>query len=74
MTYAAFCRNYGSHQTGKQPYRCWNEEILGSARDWLILAWDVVLSQLEGHAEGFEKGLSRLFREVCESIASKQSR
>ncbi|RAK74660.1 uncharacterized protein BO72DRAFT_488077 [Aspergillus fijiensis CBS 313.89] len=72
MTYAAFCRNYGSHQTGKQPYRCWNEEILGSARDWLILAWDVVLSQLEGHAEGFEKGLSRLFREVCESIAKHQ--
>ncbi|PYI32270.1 hypothetical protein BP00DRAFT_445723 [Aspergillus indologenus CBS 114.80] len=69
LTYAAFCRNYGSHQTKSQPqYRCWNEEILGSARDWLKLAWDVVLSQLEGHAEGFEKGLSRLFGEVCESI------
>ncbi|PYI23435.1 hypothetical protein BO99DRAFT_323354 [Aspergillus violaceofuscus CBS 115571] len=68
MTYAAFCRNYGSHQTKSQQYRCWNEEILGSARDWLKLAWDVVLSQLKGHAEGFEKGLSRLFGEVCESI------
>ncbi|PYH84639.1 hypothetical protein BO82DRAFT_304125 [Aspergillus uvarum CBS 121591] len=69
LTYAAFCRNYGSHKTKSQPqYRCWNEEILGSACGWLKLAWDGVLSQLEGHAEGFEKGLSRLFGEVCESI------
>jgi hypothetical protein len=26
LTYAAWCRHNGTHETQKQPYRCWNED------------------------------------------------
>lgn len=68
MTYAAFCRNYGTHETAKQPYRCWNEEILGSGIDQLSLAWDSVLNWLEEEGRELEDEISRIFQGVHDSI------
>lgn len=68
MTYAAFCRNYGTYETAKQPRRCWNEEILGSGIDQLSLAWDSVLNWLEEEGKKLEDEISRIFQGVHDSI------
>ncbi|GLB21784.1 hypothetical protein AtubIFM61612_002334 [Aspergillus tubingensis] len=68
MTYAAFCRNYGTYETPKQPYRCWNEEILGPGNDQLSLAWDSVLNWLEEQGKKLKDELSRIFQGVYDSI------
>ncbi|PYH72821.1 uncharacterized protein BO88DRAFT_358796 [Aspergillus vadensis CBS 113365] len=68
MTYAAFCRNYGTYETAKQPYRCWNEEILGSGIDQLSLAWDSVLNWLGEEGKKIEDEISRIFQGVHDSI------
>ncbi|KAI2993530.1 hypothetical protein CBS147346_10936 [Aspergillus niger] len=68
MTYAAFCRNYGTHETAKQPYRCWNKEILGPGINQLSLAWDTLLNWLEEHGKELEDELTRIFQGVHDSI------
>ncbi|PWY94991.1 hypothetical protein BO94DRAFT_456160 [Aspergillus sclerotioniger CBS 115572] len=68
MTYAAFCRNYGTHQTAKQPYRCWNKEILGPGIDQLSLAWRSMLDWLEEHSQNLEDELTDVFQGVRGSI------
>lgn len=71
MTYAAFCRNYGTHETAKQPYRCWNKEILGPGINQLSLAWDTLLNWLEEHGKELEDELTRIFQGVHDSIRGK---
>ncbi|GIK05752.1 hypothetical protein Aspvir_009865 [Aspergillus viridinutans] len=58
-TYAAWCRNYGTHQPAKQDYRCWNEEILGQGSDQLSTRWDTMLGWLEEKRDDLEEGLSK---------------
>ncbi|KAL4870412.1 hypothetical protein BDV12DRAFT_207717 [Aspergillus spectabilis] len=68
MTYAAWCRNYGTHQTGKQPYRCWNEEILGQGITQLSNRWDTMLDYLEDKKDDLNEKVSNLFQGLCDSI------
>ncbi|KAJ5950769.1 uncharacterized protein N7479_009182 [Penicillium vulpinum] len=46
-TYTAFCRKFGEYSTGKQPYRCWNNELVQPARDGLDLQWENILDWLQ---------------------------
>ncbi len=32
-TYAAFCRQYGTYNTGAAGYHCWNEEAMSAMND-----------------------------------------
>ncbi|KAL4772902.1 hypothetical protein BDW60DRAFT_186096 [Aspergillus nidulans var. acristatus] len=67
-TYAAWCRNNGTYETPKQPYRCWNEEVLGRASTQLSAAWETILDILEGEKNEIDEELSRLFQGICDSI------
>ncbi|GLA14395.1 hypothetical protein AnigIFM62618_000774 [Aspergillus niger] len=68
MTYAAFCRNYGTYETAKQPYRCWNKEILGPGISQLSMAWETMLNWLQEHGKGLEDELTKIFQDVHNSI------
>ncbi|KAK3903178.1 hypothetical protein C8A05DRAFT_43557 [Staphylotrichum tortipilum] len=39
-TYAAFCRQYGTHTTDAAGYHCWNEEAMGTINHDLADPWD----------------------------------
>ncbi|GFF64845.1 hypothetical protein IFM60648_01404 [Aspergillus lentulus] len=67
-TYAAWCRNYGTHQTAKQSYRCWNEEILGPGSDQLSIRWDTMLGWLEEKRDELDEEVSDIFQHICDSI------
>ncbi|GIJ92098.1 hypothetical protein Asppvi_011073 [Aspergillus pseudoviridinutans] len=67
-TYTAWCRNYGTHQTAKQDYRCWNEEILGHGSDQLSTRWDTMLGWLEEQRDDLDEELSSIFQHVCDLI------
>ncbi|GFG16305.1 hypothetical protein IFM61392_09436 [Aspergillus lentulus] len=67
-TYAAWCRNYGTHQTAKQSYRCWNEEILGPGSDQLSIRWDTMLGWLEEKRDELDEEVSDIFEHICDSI------
>ncbi|GFG18592.1 hypothetical protein IFM61606_00016 [Aspergillus udagawae] len=67
-TYAAWCRKNGTHQTAKQEYRCWNEEILGQGSDQLSTRWDAMLGWLEEKRDELDEELSSMFQHVCDSI------
>ncbi|KAL6232076.1 hypothetical protein BDW75DRAFT_233104 [Aspergillus navahoensis] len=67
-TYAAWCRNNGTYQTPKQPYRCWNEEVLGVGSTQLAAEWDTILDILEGQKNEIDEEVSRLFQGICDSI------
>ncbi|KAL5001750.1 hypothetical protein BDV10DRAFT_182315 [Aspergillus recurvatus] len=67
-TYAAWCRNNGTYQTPKQPYRCWNEEVLGLGSTQLSAEWDTILDVLETQKDEIDEELSRLFQRICDSI------
>ncbi|KAL3473665.1 hypothetical protein BJX99DRAFT_248747 [Aspergillus californicus] len=67
-TYAAWCRNYGTHKTGKQPYRCWNEEVLGDGITQLSDRWDTMLDFLEDTKDDLNEEVSNLFQGLCDSI------
>lgn len=72
-TYAAWCRNYGTHQTAKQSYRCWNEEILGPGSDQLSIRWDNILGWLEEKRDELDEELSDIFEHICDSIEGRSS-
>ncbi|KAL5050864.1 hypothetical protein BDW71DRAFT_107560 [Aspergillus fruticulosus] len=67
-TYAAWCRNNGTYQTPKQPYRCWNEEVLGLGSTQLSAGWDTILDILEEQKDEIDEEISRLFHGICDSI------
>ncbi|KAL4972993.1 hypothetical protein BDW66DRAFT_143057 [Aspergillus desertorum] len=67
-TYAAWCRNNGTYQTSTQPYRCWNEEVLGRGSTQLSAAWDIILDILEEEKDEIDAEISRLFQGICDSI------
>ncbi|KAL4811959.1 hypothetical protein BDW67DRAFT_136200 [Aspergillus spinulosporus] len=67
-TYAAWCRNNGTYETPKQPYRCWNEEVLGRASTQLSAAWETILDILEREKNEIDEEVSRLFQGICDSI------
>ncbi|KAL4778791.1 hypothetical protein BJX76DRAFT_352331 [Aspergillus varians] len=67
-TYKAFCNNYGTHETGKQARRCWNAEILGLGSTQLSEQWDTMLDLLEEQKDDLEEEVSRVFRDICDSI------
>ncbi|KAL2864222.1 uncharacterized protein BJX67DRAFT_374065 [Aspergillus lucknowensis] len=67
-TYAAWCRNYGTHATAKQPYRCWNEEILGRGVVQLSNGWDNMLDVLDDKRRDLKDETSSLFERLCDSI------
>jgi hypothetical protein len=51
-TYAAFCRNYGTHSTsGAGGYRCWNEEALKPMNDHLAEPWSRFETELQRQLE-----------------------
>ncbi|GKZ47440.1 hypothetical protein AbraIFM66951_010806 [Aspergillus brasiliensis] len=67
-TYAAFCRNHGTYATPKQPYRCWNEEILGPGIEQLSRAWETMLDWLQEHGKNLEDELTSVFQGLHDSI------
>ncbi|KAL3441007.1 hypothetical protein BJX65DRAFT_289514 [Aspergillus insuetus] len=67
-TYAAWCRNYGTHKTEKQSYRCWNKEILGNAITQLSNSWDAMLDFLEEKKDKLTEAIGVLFEDLCDSI------
>ncbi|KAI9042030.1 uncharacterized protein KD926_006154 [Aspergillus affinis] len=68
MTYAAWCRNYGTYQTRTQPYRCWNEEILGRGITQLSNKWDVMLDFLDDKKDDLSEDVSNLFQGICDTV------
>ncbi|KAL2786690.1 hypothetical protein BJX66DRAFT_328406 [Aspergillus keveii] len=67
-TYAAWCRNNGTHRTKNQPYRCWNEEILGLAITQLSSTWDAMLDVLEEKKDNLKQEILDLFQDLCDTI------
>ncbi|KAF4273055.1 hypothetical protein CNMCM8812_008067 [Aspergillus fumigatus] len=67
-TYAAWCRKNGTHKTAAQPYRCWNEEILGPGSDQLSIRWDTMLDWLDEKRDELDDELSGIFQHICNSI------
>lgn len=72
-TYAAWCRKNGTHKTAAQPYRCWNEEILGPGSDQLSIRWDTMLDWLDEKRDELDDELSGIFQHICNSIEGMQS-
>lgn len=72
-TYGAWCRKNGTHQTAAQPYRCWNEEILGPGSDQLSIRWDTMLDWLDEKRDELDDELSGIFQHICNSIEGMQS-
>ncbi|KAL2828351.1 hypothetical protein BJY01DRAFT_228475 [Aspergillus pseudoustus] len=67
-TYAAWCRHNGTHETQKQSYRCWNEEILGHAVTQLSNNWDAMLDFVEDKKDNLSQEILDLFQGLCDSI------
>ncbi|KAL4891702.1 hypothetical protein BDV59DRAFT_181582 [Aspergillus ambiguus] len=60
-TYAAWCRNYGTHQTGQKSYCCWNDEIVQRAREVLGPRWDEIIVWLESRIDTLTADTAAVF-------------
>lgn len=71
-TYAAFCRNYGTHSTtGAGGYRCWNEEALKPMNDYLADPWSRLETELQRQLEITHTSVSEtLYRTVASNLGS----
>ncbi|KAL1980018.1 hypothetical protein VTN96DRAFT_4795 [Rasamsonia emersonii] len=68
MTYAAFCRNYGTWSTKAVGSRCWNDEILEQAREELQGRWESVVDWVELQKTQLEEATADLFQSICDLL------
>ncbi|EAU36995.1 predicted protein [Aspergillus terreus NIH2624] len=69
-SYAAWCRNHGTHTTKTVGYRCWNEEILQPMFEIMDPCWDEFMEWLEEQGETLEEQVSDVFQTVCDLISA----
>ncbi|KAI1307550.1 hypothetical protein F5Y03DRAFT_405608 [Xylaria venustula] len=67
-SYAAFCRNYGSHCTAKIGLRNWNQEIIEEMTDDLNPPWEQLQMTLDQKAEEIESFIDQVFDEAEEFL------
>ncbi|PLN80725.1 hypothetical protein BDW42DRAFT_170368 [Aspergillus taichungensis] len=73
MTYAAWCRNYGTYRTKAQAHCCWNDALIQKPRDCLSPVWDQIIDYLESSVRTLVSETSRTFRRMQRVLAEHQN-
>lgn len=67
-TYAAFCRNFGTHSTKVVGYRNWNEEALKAMSEDLEEPWDNLQNGLRTEMQKMEESVNAVFKSTMECL------
>ncbi|KAI0803895.1 hypothetical protein GGR55DRAFT_699812 [Xylaria sp. FL0064] len=72
-SYAAFCRNYGTHCTRTVGWRNWNEEMIGQMTNDLNPTWEQLQIGLDRQGEEIVEFINNVFEEAEEFLDDELS-
>ncbi|KAF2016013.1 hypothetical protein BU24DRAFT_422330 [Aaosphaeria arxii CBS 175.79] len=72
-TFAAWCRNYGSHQTRQMEYHCWNEIAIEQMANDILRMWRVFKNDVDQIINRMKADITNDLRVVIE-ITHRSSR
>ncbi|CEO60698.1 hypothetical protein PMG11_05280 [Penicillium brasilianum] len=67
-SYAAFCRQNGTHTTKAKGAQCWNDELMAQARPALGIRWDAVYTWMMSQRDVLHQDISTAFQTISNTL------